>query len=58
MWGTISTFVLGLTGSVVARVMLSIGLGVVSYASLSVYTDNVVSHISSSYSDIDRKSVV
>jgi hypothetical protein len=43
-WPIISSFVLGLTGSVAARVLTSLGIGFVSYAVL----DNIVSDLVSS----------
>jgi hypothetical protein len=49
---SIAHFLLSITGSVVARVLFSLGFGVVSYAALSTLTEDVVSSAFSNYQSI------
>ena len=49
MWGTIFTFLLSIVGSLAGRVLVSLGLGMVSYAVMNVLIDGVISQITTSY---------
>lgn len=49
---TLATFLLAITSSVAARVMTSLGLGFISYASLSTLASSVVSSVTSSYQSL------
>jgi hypothetical protein len=51
--GTISAFLLAITGSLAARVLTSIGIGIFSYAALSTLADSVISAAQSNYGQID-----
>ncbi|WP_333877506.1 DUF2523 domain-containing protein [Methylobacter sp.] len=52
---TIATFLLSITGSVVARVLFTLGFGIVSYAALTTLTDTVISLAMSNYQSINPK---
>jgi hypothetical protein len=45
----IAAFLLSITGSVVARVLTSLGIGFVSYAALSTLADTVVARVTDNY---------
>lgn len=52
MWATIATFVLGLTGSVAARVLTSLGIGFVAYSALDTIASGLVGHAKDNYNSI------
>jgi hypothetical protein len=51
--GTISAFLLAITGSLAARVLTSIGIGIFSYAALSTLAGSVISAAQSNFGQID-----
>ncbi|MDD2759937.1 MAG: DUF2523 domain-containing protein [Methylomonas sp.] len=50
---TLSNFLIGIAGSLTARVMISLGFGIVSYAALTAVASNVVSDVQSNYLMLD-----
>lgn len=53
MWAYLGPFLIAITGSIVARVLTSLGAGFVTYTVLSTLTDNAVSHLDSAYGLVD-----
>lgn len=53
MWALIGPFLLSITGSVVARVLTSLGMGFVTYTVLSTLTNTVITHINDAYGGLD-----
>jgi hypothetical protein len=49
IWALLGPFLVSITGSIVARVLLALGMGVVSYAVLSTLASNFVSQMQSNY---------
>ncbi|MDP3876531.1 MAG: DUF2523 domain-containing protein [Methylobacter sp.] len=49
MWGTLATFLLSIVGSLAGRVLVSLGLGMVSYAGLNVLLSGVIAQVNASY---------
>lgn len=49
MWGTLSTLLISIVGTLAGRVLLSVGIGMVTYAALNTLVDGVVSQITSNY---------
>lgn len=52
---TLAAFLLSIVGSLAGRVLLSLGIGVVSYAALSTLATNVVSTSQANYAVIDSR---
>jgi hypothetical protein len=50
IWALLGPFLIAITGSIAARVLLSLGMGVVSYAVLSTLANDFVNHIQATYS--------
>jgi len=46
---TLYAFLVSIAGTLTGRVLLALGIGMVSYAGLNVITANVISQISASY---------
>jgi hypothetical protein len=51
--GTLAAVLLGLTGSIAARVLTSLGIGIISYAALSTLAATVVASVTSNYNLLD-----
>jgi Protein of unknown function (DUF2523) len=49
---TLWTFLIGAIGSLAVRVVLSLGLGIVSYAALTTYVSSAISSMQSQYNSI------
>jgi len=49
MWNILATVLLGLTGSIVSRVLTALGLGLVSYAVFNTMAQTITGHIISNY---------
>lgn len=52
LWPVISSFVLGITGSVAARVLTALGIGFVSYVALDSIASGLVDNAKLSYNSI------
>lgn len=50
---TLASFLLGITGSLAARVLFSLGFGFFSYTALTALASSVTSAITSVYSSLD-----
>jgi hypothetical protein len=50
---TFSSFLMGIAGSLAARVLLSLGFGVFSYAALNTLATTVVNNVTTNYNQID-----
>jgi hypothetical protein len=50
---TLSSFLMSIAGSLAARVMLSLGFGVISYAALNTLANTVVSKVTEHYNQLD-----
>ncbi|MEY3882255.1 MAG: hypothetical protein RIQ94_3051 [Pseudomonadota bacterium] len=50
---TFSSFLMSIAGSLAARVMLSLGFGIVSYAALNTLANTVVLKVTEYYTHID-----
>jgi hypothetical protein len=48
----LATFLLSITGSIAARVMVALGIGIVSYAALSTLADQAITAAQSNYGSI------
>lgn len=53
MWMKLGAFLLAMTESITARVLLSVGMGFVSFASLSVLAQGFVTAIQNQYGQVD-----
>lgn len=49
---TLATFLLGITGSLAARALTSLGIGIFSYAAISTLMGTVISNVTSSYNSM------
>ncbi len=49
----LAAFLLSITGSIAARVLVSLGIGFASYAALSTLAASVVSNVTSNYNSMD-----
>lgn len=47
--GTIASFLIGIAGSLAARVMLSLGFGIVSYAAINTLASTVVTQVTNNF---------
>lgn len=56
--GVIATFLLSITGSVAARVLTSLGIGIFSYAALSTLASNAISAAQASYNNLGGLSLI
>lgn len=52
---TLATFLLGITGSLAARVLTSLGIGFVSYAALTTLASAVVANVTSNYQSMSSQ---
>jgi len=50
MFAALAPFLIAITGTLAARVMVALGIGVFSYAALNTLASSVVSAVTSSYS--------
>ncbi len=50
---TLATFLMSIAGSLAARVMLSLGFGIVSYASIITLANTVVNNVTANYNNLD-----
>jgi len=46
---TLATFLIGIAGSLAARVLLSLGIGIVSYAALTTLVGSLISQMQTQY---------
>lgn len=53
MWATLGTFLLGLTGSLVPRVLTALGLAFISYEAFSTLAESFINHVQASYNLIN-----
>lgn len=49
----LASFLIGITGTLVGKVLFSLGMGLVSYAVLSTMTSNLIANAQSNYGLID-----
>jgi len=50
---TIASFLLSIAGSLTARVLLSLGIGFLSYAAITTLAANVISEAQANYNSVD-----
>ncbi|MEY3787414.1 MAG: hypothetical protein RLZ75_1621 [Pseudomonadota bacterium] len=50
---TFTSFLMGIAGSLAARVLLSLGFGIFSYAALNTLATTVVNNVTTNYNQID-----
>lgn len=50
---TLSTFLISISGSIASRVMLSLGIGIVSYKAMDTLAATVKDNVTTSYNAID-----
>ena len=55
MWALLGTFLLSITGSIAARVMTALGIGVVSYVGLNMVAGDLISNVAISYAGLDSR---
>jgi hypothetical protein len=55
MWVTLGAFLLSMTGSLVARVLLTLGIGFVSYTSFNSLAVTFTQNVASSYSLVPQQ---
>lgn len=53
MTTTLASFLMAISGSIAARVMLSLGIGIVSYQSITTLANTVVNNVTQNYNNID-----
>lgn len=49
---TLATFLIGIAGSLAARVLLALGISIVSYASLITVTDSLISQMQTNFNSL------
>jgi len=52
MWAALGAFLLSIMGSLAARVLVSLGIGTVSYFALNTLATTFITHVTTAYSGI------
>ncbi len=52
MWVALASFLISIVGTLAGRVLLSVGIGMVSYAALNTLVEGVISNVTSNYQSV------
>lgn len=53
MFELLGTFLVSITGPIAVRVMIALGIGIISYAGLNVLAGDVIANVALNYANID-----